>query len=101
MQSHQAHAPPDYATRNNAYWETVAVGHWAKLVLGTAAAYPKTTILPGDMTMVLDSYGTKIDIDPAAVPTTGRGKAIGVREIQVCEDGVTRKVLILASQAYD
>jgi hypothetical protein len=61
----------------------------------------KTVIHVGKASIYLDDYGTKVLIDGADVPVNARGKTFKIREVNVCVDGVDRKIAGLFTDVYD
>jgi hypothetical protein len=57
-----------------------------------------TTSNAGSLTIANPTSATAIDISPALVTTTG--KALAVREIDVCDAGAAKKMLVLCSLPY-
>jgi hypothetical protein len=76
---------------------------WVLVHDGSSASWDRTVVLgesssPGSLTVANATTSTAIVLSPSLITTSG--KAMSVREIDVCDAGTAKKMLILASAPY-
>lgn len=97
--------PPFAGTgdEENTDWKLFAPWQaWHDFWIDPAGANGQTEVLGGKVTVTVNNTATPtiVLIDKADLPAGVDGKTIKIRELLVCEAGVSKKMLVLASESY-
>jgi len=90
--------PPAGETLTNTKWQTLARGHFRKLLVGDAADSANY----GALTINLDASSTKLvlDKDTEAIPADLVGKTITWQRVTVCDAGTEKYMYVLGTDPF-